>query len=115
MATIPFKPQPLGSVTGIAAATAAPTLVTEGFPTNDSRFINLWVKITGFGSISVATWVYHTITGWVQDLPPTIIPGANLGQFMEFELRGPQRIYLQVTLVVGAGTVDVVAEGITYP
>lgn len=111
----PTIPQSLGSVTGIAAATLAPTLATQGFPTNQYRFVNLWVKITAFTSIDVSVYVYHATTGWHLDIAATTLTTGTAGTFMQLETRGAQRVYLRVISVVGGpGTVDVDVEGVTY-
>lgn len=115
----PCLPQALGSEIGLTGVTALPTLATEGFPTNNSRYVNLWVSITGFDSITVTMYLYHPQIGWVLDLSTTTLLKTSGGQLMEFDVRGAPRIYLRITSVVlvppfVAGTVDVIAEGVTY-
>jgi len=120
----PVLPQKLGSVAGIAAVTAAPTLATDGFPTNGYRFINFWVKPALFTSVDVTVYLYRPATapatGWVlyTDVPLTTVLTANGGGFLQLEPRGAVRIALRINTVVPVapfvGTVSILAEGMTY-
>ena len=58
------QPQELGTVTGIVAAMAAPTLSTDGFATNGARFVNVWVGMTGGTSVVFQVYLYRTGQGW---------------------------------------------------
>jgi hypothetical protein len=91
-------------------------VATDGFGTNNFRFINFWVELVGFTSIDVTVYVYHPDVGWVlyTDVPTTTLLTANGGGFIQVETRGVPRVAMKINAVVGAGTADIIAEGMTY-
>lgn len=106
----------LGATTGIVAATAAPTLATDGYETKGHRFVNLWVSCSGGTSVDVTVYIYTTGIGWIlyTDVPSTNFSTANGGGILQLELRGAQRVYLRHNTFTGGVTSAIRAEGVTY-
>lgn len=106
----------LGTTTGIAAATAAPTTATQGYETKGHRFVNLWISCAAGTSVDVQVYVYRPMMGWFlyTDVPTTTLLTANGGGLLQLELRGASRVYVRHTNFVGGLTSAVVAEGVTY-
>ena len=105
----------IGSTQNIVAATAAPTLATDGFETKGHRFVNLWVSAAGGTSVDVSVYVYNGF-GWIlyTDVPTTTMSTANGGGILQLELRGAQRVYLRHNSFNGGVTSGIKAEGVTY-
>lgn len=106
----------IGSTSGIIAATAAPTLATEGYETKGHRFVNLWVSCVGGTSVDVSVYVYRQFMGWMlyTDVPTTTLSTANGGGLLQLELRGVQRVYLRHNSFNGGVTSGILAEAVTY-
>jgi len=115
MAT-PQVPQQLGTITNITSANGAPAVAGDGFATGYQRFVNVWVGLTGGVSVDVLIWVYRTNAGWVNyvDVPQTTVLTANGGGFFQFELRGAERIYVQLLNLVALPSCKLIVEGVTY-
>lgn len=115
-----FGPEPthLGSNTVIAAANGVPSGASAGFPTNALRFINTIMHLQGGTGATavVAVWVYHSSFGWFlyTDVPQTTLLLANNGGIFQLELRGLERVYVQVVSITAGATLTVRCEGITY-
>ena len=115
-----FGPAPisLGSAIVANAATAAPTSVADGWDTQLLRFTNLYLHLTGAAGVTAAVtvWIYHPIAGWFlyTDVPQTTLYLANNGGFFQLELRGVQRVAVQVNSITAGATLTMRAEGITY-
>lgn len=120
MAT-PQNPQQLGYTTNIRSANGTPSGASAGYSTSFQRFINIWVGLAGGTSVDVSIWVYRTGIGWVlyADVPTTTVTTANGGGFFQLEMRGAERIYIQLANFVGTSppptpAVALLVEGITY-
>ena len=115
-----FGPEPthLGANTVIAAANGVPSGAAAGFTTNALRFINLIMHLQGGAgaTASVNVWVYHSQFGWFlyTDVPTTTLLLANNGGIFQLELRGLERVYLQVNSITAGATLTVRCEGVTY-
>lgn len=112
----PQTPQSLGFASNITLANGTPSGATAGFATNYQRFVNVWIGLTGGTSVDVSVWVWRTGVGWVfySDVPTTTITTANGGGFFQLEMRGAERIYIQLANLVGPPTIRLLVEGITY-
>lgn len=112
---IPFS---LGAVQTVNAATAAPTLGSQGWEANKLRFVNLYLHLTGAAgaTATVVVWIYHPVAGWFlyTDVPATTLYLANNGGFFQLELRGVERVYVQVTALSVGASLAMRAEGVTY-
>lgn len=115
-----FGPAPvsLGAAIVANAATAAPTASTDGWDTQLLRFANLYLHLTGVAGVTAAVnvWIYHPIAGWFlyTDVPTTTLYLANNGGFFQLELRGVERVYVQVNSITAGATLTMRAEGVTY-
>ena len=112
----PQVPQLLGSSSGITSANGTPSGASAGFATSYQRFLNIWVGLTGGTSVDVQFWVWRTGIGWVLyvDVPQTTVTTANTGGFFQLEMRGAERIYVQLLNLVGPPTCQIFVEGVTY-
>lgn len=113
--------QYLGQAAGIVAATAAPTLPTDGFDTFSMRFVNIWLALSGGTSADIVVWLYRaspdgSIAQWVlyTDVPQTTYLTANGGGVMQLELRGAERIYIQFPNVTVGTTASYHMYGVNY-
>lgn len=106
----------IGSTQNLVAATAAPTLATDGYATKGHRFVNLWVSCSGGTSVDVSVYVYRQFMGWMlyTDVPTTTLLTANGGGLLQLELRGCERVYLRHNSFNGGVTSSIVAEAVTY-
>lgn len=115
-----YGPEPthLGSNTVIAAANGTPAGASAGFTTNSLRFINTIMHLQGGAGATavVNVWVYHSSFGWFlyTDVPQTTLLLANNGGIFQLELRGLERVYVQVVSITAGATLTVRCEGITY-
>ena len=120
MSTPAFGPIPtiLDGAKVAAAATSAPTLASDGWDTNRLRFVNLYLHLTGPAGVTatVSVWIYHPIAGWFlyTDVPQTTLYLANNGGFFQLELRGVERVYVQVNAITAGATLTMRAEGVSY-
>jgi hypothetical protein len=120
MTTPLFGPIPvsLGSQIIVNAANLAPTAPTAGWDTNRLRFVNLYLHLTGAAGVTAAVtvWIYHPIAGWFlyTDVPQTTLLLANNGGFFQLELRGVERVYVQVNTITAGATLTMRAEGVSY-
>ena len=110
------QPQELGTFTGIVAAMPPPTLDSQGVATNGARFVNVWVGMTGGTSVVFQVYLYRTVQGWSYygDVPATTLTTTNGGGIFQLELRGAERVYAQLTSLVGGPTCSLLYEGVTY-
>lgn len=113
-------PQELGTVTGIVAAMPAPTLDSQGVATNGARFVNVWVGMVGGTSAIFQVFLYRTGQGWTYygDVPATTVlttyVAGGSGGLFQLETRGAERVYGQLTSLVGGPTCSLLYEGVTY-
>lgn len=117
---MPQKPEQLGFVGRITSANGAPTLATQGFATNNHRFVNVWAGVLAANATDayVTTfWVYKTGIGWVvyTDVEPVFVRSLQANAVHSLELRGGvERIYVQLSSFAGTPSVALLVEGITY-
>lgn len=120
----PVLPQQLGILYNVTAANAVPTLPTDGFPTNNHRFLNIWVSQNASVNLTTSTvtatfWVYKTGIGWVRytDIEPIRAWGwgSQAGFVTGMEPRGSvDRVYIQLSNFVEVQNIQVLVEGVTY-
>jgi hypothetical protein len=113
-AVVGAAPITLGSATGIAAATAAPTVIADGFPTYNCRFVDLRIKITGGTSANFTVYLWDDLAAnWIlyTDVPETTLLTANAGGVIQIEPRTADRVYVRCTSVSGGVSVSVYALG----
>lgn len=120
----PALPQQLGAIYSITAANSTPSLATDGFATNNHRFINVWLSQNA--SINLATssvtatfWLYKTGIGWIRytDIEPirTYGLGTQPGFVTSLEPRGSvDRVYIQLSNFVEVQNIQILVEGVTY-
>lgn len=112
------KPTQIGKLTGINAATAAPTQTdaTAGFDTQSQRFVNIWYLLVGGTSVDTTVYLYRTGIGWIlyTDVPQLTLSTSNAGGVIQIETRGAERVYVRLLNFVGPPTVDVILESVTY-
>lgn len=115
MAT-PQTPQQLGTINNITVANSTPSGASAGFATDYQRFVNVWLGLTGGTSVDVVVWVWRTNAGWINyvDVPQTTVLTTNGGGFFQFELRGAERVYIQLLNLVGPPSCSLIVEGVTY-
>lgn len=117
---MPQKPEQLGFTGRITAANGAPTLPTDGFATNNHRFINVWAGVLVANTTDAYTttfWVYKTGIGWVvyTDVEPIFVRSLQANAVHSLELRGSaERIYVQLSGFTGTPSVALLVEGVTY-
>lgn len=112
----------LGSVGPLVADNGSPIGVanpdTIGFDTQQLRFINAWVGLSGGTSFDVLFYVYNSVPNtWFlyTDVPQTTVLTVNGGGFFQLEMRGVSRIYCRVLSPVGAGvSAGILLQGVTY-
>ena len=120
----PALPQQLGAIYSITAANSTPSLATDGFATNNHRFINIWVSQNASISLTTSTitatfWLYKTGIGWIRytDIEPirTWGLGTQGGFVTSLEPRGSvERVYIQLSNFVEVQNIQILVEGVTY-
>ena len=83
----------------VAAATAAPTLSTDGWIVQQNEFLHLLFRVQGTNpTFRVRVWWYSDISGrWHQGHQVVV----NSNDLVLVEVQGLSRIYLQVEGVLG--------------
>lgn len=121
-------PQPLGSVTNASVTDTINTLVvgspTQGYATNNNRFTNIWVTVTGDltqGSVRLYVAVYNaTLNAWLGcwQSPLALLSAVSAnGGFYQVETRGAERVavgFSGAVVVVTPVTVNYAVDGVTY-
>lgn len=116
ISNLPTSPEVLGTST-FTNTSSAPSAATDGFPTNNHRFVNVWLKLVEFTSADLTIYLYSSQnTNWMlyTDVPQTTFTTANGGGVLQLETRGASRIYARVPSVSGNGTGSFSFEGLTY-
>ena len=101
-------PKNLGGGTGATASatapTAAPTAATDGFATENQRFLHVLLDgVTDTSNLGLVVWAYsHAFGSWgkltdVNNVACTIANGASPQIYRVFEISGVDRVYLQST------------------
>lgn len=119
---MPQQPELLG-VENNPVISSAPTLATQGFPTKNHRFINIWIRSSGgtfyTDGYAVQIWYYRTGIGWISAKGPWPVYYSPIGAIFYMEPRGSvERVYCQITNIVQIGAALTIPrisyEGITY-